>query len=317
MTQTTINQRTILNSIQDDRLDAWIEAFLFDRKAQNMSRGTIGFYVTKLGLFTRYCDSQQITKISQITPNLLRQYLLYLEDTGHNPGGIHACYRTVKTFLLWWEDEFEPDEWKNPIRKVKPPKTSIEPLEPVDINDVITILDSCSRNTLLGLRDGAILLTLLDSGLRASELLSINLEDINFTTGEILIRHGKGRKSRIVYIGSRTRKTIRAYLKKRNDNNPALFISKHFDRLTYWGLKSMVKSRAKSMNVKTPSIHSFRRWFALTCLRSGINVYSLQVLMGHSDLQILRRYLKQNTDDIHLDYQLTNPVDKHLNIKMV
>lgn len=311
MTKATENQWTILNSIQDDYLDAWIEAFLFDRKAQNMSKGTLSFYVCKLGLFSGYCDSQQVKRITQITPNLIRQYLLYLEQTGHNPGGIHACFRTVKTFLLWWEREVEPDGWKNPIRKVKAPKMGIEPLDPVNIEDVSAILDTCSHSTLLGLRDKAIFFVLLDSGIRASELLALNLEDLKLSTGEILIRQGKGRKPRSVYIGSKSRKSIRSYLRKRLDKSPALFITNQYDRLTYWGLKSIVNSRSRLAKIKPPSIHSFRRWFALNCLRSGINIYTLQVLMGHSDLQVLRRYLKQTNEDILLDYQALHLVDNY------
>lgn len=311
MTQTTTNQWSILNSIQDDRLDAWIEAFLFDRKAQNMSRGTIYFYVQKLALFSKYCDSQQISKISQISPNLIRQYLLYLEETGHNPGGIHACYRTMKTFLLWWENEVEPEGWRNPIKKVKPPRIGIEPLEPANLEDVKTILGKCSSDNFLDLRDKAIILTLLDTGLRASELLALEVSDINFITGEILVRQGKGKKPRCVFIGSKTKKSIRKYLFKRSDRINSLWITKNEDSLTYWGLKSMMNRRSSNASVNTPSIHSFRRWFAITCLRAGTNVYSIQELMGHNDLQVLRRYLKQTKNDLQLDHISSNLVDKY------
>jgi hypothetical protein len=60
--------------------------------------------------------------VSHLTPTLLRQYLLWLFDTGHNPGGVHGFYRALRAFLRWWEDEYEPENWRNPIRKVKGPK---------------------------------------------------------------------------------------------------------------------------------------------------------------------------------------------------
>ena len=125
MATTTKNQWTITNLEQETHLLTWVQAFLFDRKAQNMSPGTLHFYQSKLKPFTDYCESQVLNQITELTPNIIRQYLLYLEEQGHNPGGIHACYRTVKTFLLWWENEFEPADWKNPIRKVKAPKIAI------------------------------------------------------------------------------------------------------------------------------------------------------------------------------------------------
>jgi site-specific recombinase XerD len=308
MATNDLNQRTISTYLQDDYLLVWIEAFLIDRKAQNMSRGTLGFYQCKLKNFTDFCESKVVKNIMQITPSLLREYLLELEVKGHNPGGCHAAYRTVKTFLRWWENEVEPLDWSNPIRKVKAPKMSIEPLEPVDIEEVKAMMAVCSNN-LTGLRDRAMMLFLLDTGVRASELVSINLEDVNPMTGDILVRIGKGRKPRTVYIGSKSRKSLRAYLKKRKDTSNALWITDEGERITYWGVKMIMKRRANQANVKTPELHAFRRWFALTCLRAGMNVYSLQELMGHADLQVLRRYLKQTNQDNREAHHRANPVD--------
>jgi site-specific recombinase XerD len=70
-----------LKNLQDLYLEIWVEAFLTDRKAQNMSAGTITFYIKKLRLFCDYCTTQAITRIDQVDANLIRQYLLYLEGT--------------------------------------------------------------------------------------------------------------------------------------------------------------------------------------------------------------------------------------------
>jgi integrase/recombinase XerD len=310
MDRDSTKQSIIQNSFQEDLIINWVKAFLMDRKAQNLSRGTLYFYRTKLQLFTNFCDSQGITLMSQITPSLIRELLLSLESTGHNPGGCHAVFRSVKTFLHWWEDEVEPENWKNPIEKVKAPKVGIDPLDPVDIEVIKDLLDVCKKPTLMCRRDRAIILFLLDTGVRANELVSLDIQDVNPTTGDVLIRSGKGRKPRTVFLGSKSRKALRAYIKLRKDNSPALWINNIGDRLTYWGLKTMMRRRARQANVKTPEIHAFRRAFALNCLRAGMDVYTLQNLMGHRDLQVLRRYLKQTTDDLasaHLRYA---PVDK-------
>jgi site-specific recombinase XerD len=116
MFSTQVNQRTL-----EDYLLVWIDAFLVDRKAQNVSRATLEFYRTKLKLFTDYCEGQQVKQVSQINPSLIREFLLSLEATGHNSGGIHAVHRSVRAFLKSWENEVEPDNWKNLISKVKPP----------------------------------------------------------------------------------------------------------------------------------------------------------------------------------------------------
>jgi len=144
---------------------------------------------------------------------------------------------------------------------------------------------------------------------RASELVSINLEDMNPITGDVLVRVGKGRKPRIVYLGSKSRKALRAYLRLRHDHCDALWITDDEERLTYWGVKSLMIRRANQAHVKTPQLHAFRRWFALSCLRAGMNVYSLQGLMGHADLQVLRRYLKQTNQDLREAHNRASPID--------
>ena len=244
-------------------------------------------------------------KVSQ----LIRDYLIYLEQKNHNPGGIHAAYRSLKAFLNWWEDEFEPDNWRNPIEKVKSPKVPVEILEPIQPDDALSMLAACDQKTILGLRDYAIILTLMDTGIRASELISINRIDLDLKDGRIVIKKGKGRKFRIVFISNITREAIQSYLNERSDNLPQLWISKTKSSLKYSGLRQIMRRRAKDSNIKAPSLHGFRRYFALQMLRSGVDVFSLQKLMGHSDIQILRRYLQQTEEDIRSAHKLGGPVD--------
>jgi integrase/recombinase XerD len=162
---------------------------------------------------------------------------------------------------------------------------------------------------LTGKRDRAVMLFLLDTGVRASELISITLADINLITGDVFIKLGKGKKDRNVFLGSKTRKALRAYLRLRIDSSNALWTTDDGEPLTYWGLKMIMRRRANQAKVKTPELHAFRRWFALTCLRTGMDIYSLQELMGHADLQVLRRYLKQTNQDIREAHHRASPVD--------
>ena len=91
-----------------------------------------------------------------------------------------------------------------------------------------------------------------------------------------------------------------------------LWVSVQGNRLTYWGLRQVIRRRAEKAGVPAPSLHSFRRAFALLCLRNGADVYSLQKLMGHSDLSVLRRYLKQTEDDLRATHEKHGPVDNWL-----
>jgi len=91
-----VSQLTLNLSDHDVHLATWVEGFIVDRTARGLSRKTIQFYSERLRLFMNYCDAQVITKISQLTPTILREYLLYLEHMKHNPGGVHANYRAVR-----------------------------------------------------------------------------------------------------------------------------------------------------------------------------------------------------------------------------
>ena len=129
----------------------------------NYSPNTRKYYEGQFKYLLTYCDAQVITKISQLTPVILRDFLEYLEWSKHNPGGRRACFHAVRAFLLWWENEVEPDGWKNPIRKVKCPKVPKAKLKPIHIEIIQTLMDSCEKG-LAGMRDRAIILTLVDSG---------------------------------------------------------------------------------------------------------------------------------------------------------
>ena len=305
-------QRTLRVSNVDDYLMTWFEAFLIDRKAAGVAEGTLRFYHQKIKLFSDYYAALAVKQIGQINPSFLRQYLLYLEEYGHNAGGRHAAFRLIRAFFLWYEDEVEPEGWSNPIRKVKAPKVPIEPIEPVSIEIVSKMIKVCERGTFTGDRDTAIFLCLLDTGARATEFLDINIEDVNQTCGDILIRQGKGSKPRIVYIGKQSRKALRRYLKHRKDLNPALWVSHpRFDleRIKYDGLRGIIRRRSLDADVVAPSLHDFRRAFALSMLRNGTDVFTLAKLMGHEGITVLQRYLKQTNLDTEEAHRRAGPVD--------
>ena len=308
-----LTEQMSIELAQAGYLDIQVEAFLRDRRAQGMSRHPIKYYRNALKLFCNFCDTQAIKQVTQIVPGDIRTYLLWLSDTGHNEGGVHLGFRTLRTFLYWWENETEPDNWHNPIRKIKAPHMPQEPLDPVSLDDVRAMVNTCERGSFTGDRDKAILLGLLDTGARAGEFIALNLDDISQMTGEVLIRQGKGRKPRIVFLGAKSRKAMRAYLRHRPDvlraPGVALWVTDEGERLSYWGLRDMFHRRSRLSGVKEPTIHSFRRAFALLMLRAGVDIFSIQLLMGHSDLQVLRRYLKQVTGDLEAAHRKGGPVD--------
>ncbi len=298
MFSSNLHDRTILEISKRAFLGITIESFLVDRKAAGLSPHTLKFYRQFITPFLTYCDSNALKFVEEVTPDVLRRYFLAFAES-HNPGGVHTSFRTLRAFFHWLlDEEMMPSDWKNPMLKVKPPKVALEPLEPVAIQDVKALIAACSAGTSVDDRDRVIFLVLLDTGLRAQELCDTNLEDVDLNTGGITVRYGKGGKARTVFIGKKTRKALRAYLRNRHDHEAALFLSRDDERISYDALRLMLNRRAKSAQLLgKPSLHAFRRAFALNMLRNGADVFALQKLLGHSDLQIMRRYLAQNTQD--------------------
>jgi len=290
-----------------DNILSWIEAFIVDRKSRNYSSGTVYFYRKKLEKFWNYCQTQQIIQIKEISATVLRNFLLWLKEQGHNQGGCFTFYRAVKTFLKWYQLENDLHDWNNPIDKVKFRMPKDQPLEPADPYTIKAMLGVCKSN-FTGRRDRAIILMLLDTGIRASELIALELENVNPIIGVVHILHGKGNKFRTVYLGRKSRIALRKYLSVRGQG-VALFNSITGERLSYSGLRLLLQRRAKKAGVPYQSPHSFRRLFALEMLRNGVDIFSLQLLMGHADIQVLRRYLKQSNQDIQQAHIKASPVD--------
>lgn len=295
--------------LDDDAVVLWLAAFYQDRKAANLTQRTIQFYAEKIRYFVDYCNDRGVIRVGDITPVTLRGFLLWLGES-HNPGGVHACYRTVRAFLRWYEQERDLPGWKNPISRVKPPRVAIEPIAGVELSDVEKLITACEGDSFTARRDRAIILTLLDSGARVAEILACKLSDYNAVTGEILIERGKSQKPRVVYAGKRTRRAIRTYLRARADHCQFMWVTDEGQPMKYDGLRGILTRRAKSAGLaETPSPHDFRRAFALNFLRNGGDVMTLQKLLGHNSLAVLRRYLAQTDRDTATGHAQFSPVD--------
>jgi len=290
-----------------------VASFLTDCKVRNLSKHTINFYNDYLTSFERYADVQFVSSIQDIDPDFIRNYIIAFSEN-HYPGGVHAAYRSIRAFLNWVErEEMMPAEWKNPIKKISPPEVPDRVIEPVLLEDVRLLIATCKGSGFFDKRDKAIFFFLLDTGARAQEVCDVNLQDVEMNTGKVLIREGKGRKPRYVFISKTAVKAIRSYLRTRHDyQEPALFVSKSLERLTYDGLRQIIQKRSKLAGLKNePTLHDFRRQFALSMLNNGVDIFSLQQLMGHKDISILRRYLAQTTEDIRVAHNKGSPVENY------
>ncbi len=285
-----------------------VEQFLSERRSRGLSNQSVIFYQRYLRAFEKYADSLGVNEVEAITAEHLRNWMVLLAKT-HNPGGVHGHFRCVRTLLNWYEEEYEPERWSNPIRKVKPPKVTVRPLPGVPIANVKRMVEACTTNN--AIRDRAILLCLVDSGARAGEFLAMNLKDLDISSGALRIEHGKGDKFRVVFLGNTSRRSLRKWLRTRDELRPtsALWVSESGTRLTIAGLRQVVERRAVDAGVKVPGLHDFRRCFALTMLRNGVDLMTISRLLGHSSLAVTERYLCQDEEDLAEGHRRGSPVD--------
>jgi len=160
------------------------------------------------------------------------------------------------------------------------------------------------------LRERAIILFLVDSGLRRQEFCNLERKDINLQTGVVTVRQGKGRKDRIAVVGATTRRALLRYWQtcaNQEENAPA-FQTKDGQRFTPAGLRSLLLRLGHKAGVHiTP--HALRRTFATLALQGGMDLISLQTLLGHSDIATTRRYVQWLDDDLLKAHKKASPID--------
>lgn len=283
-----------------------IDAFLIDRKASNLSPRTILVYRERLAKFAAWLQTQGVTHIERITPTHIRAHFVEMQDRSLSAWTINGQARAIKTFSRW----LVFDGWltKSPMTGVKMPKIPKGVLPALSLETVDKLLDTADNK-----RDYALILFLLDTGCRAMECCNLDAKDIDLATGTVNIVKGKGGKNRIVYVGAKTRKALikywrEAYSGQPQPHDPAWLGVDHRSRLEYEGLRTAIRRLSHDAGVKvTP--HAFRRTFAIWSLRAGMDIYSLQRIMGHEDLQMLRQYLDIDDSDTAIAHQRFGAVD--------
>ncbi len=270
-----------------------LELFYLDCEARQFTPHTLRFYHQRLGLFADWCAAHDAAKLRALDATHIRAFLAELHGRKLSSAYIHAFARAVRTFCNFCvRDELLT---VSPFARVKMPrlqKKILPALTPVEVRRILAV---CASD-----RDQAIVLTLLDSGLRASELCALDLDDVDWQTGALFVRNGKGQKDRVSYIGPATRKRVVRYVRlERESEDDALFVSQRGGgRLTYYGLAQLLRRLRKAATVPKLTAHAMRRTFALNALRAGMNIFVLAKLMGHADLTVLRQYLQLVEDDL-------------------
>lgn len=293
-------------------LQKLLRSYLIACKVEGKSPNTLTIYSRVIGYFTQFVQDSDVT---HITAQHIRLFLLSYHDKCLPNGRkltsatVNAYYRALKTFFNWLVAEGFLT--KSPMQNIKPPKVDkkiIRPFSPKDIEDILLL---CSGNKFLDLRNRSIVLLFMDTGLRLEELSNIQLKDINFDQETIKVM-GKGAKERIVRMGKSTQKAMVKYLLKRDDSYTCLWVTEERKPIRRAGIQITVKrlcQRAEITDAK-PGPHTFRHYAAISCLRNGMNVFTLQEMLGHASLEMTRRYTKTlGAEDVIEAHKTASPVD--------
>lgn len=269
------------------------ELHQLDLDARRLTKSTKDFYRKLLSPFLSYCREENLT-LSDITHIHIKKYLIKYND--HKAHTQHAHARALRAFFNYCVSDGLLDS--SPFSKVKMPKKGNHILPSFTQEEIKKIL-SISNKT-----EKAICLTLLSSGLRAQELITLNAGDIEGTT--VTVRAGKGQKDRITFVNASALKAIKFYhLEIGYTPTPTdpLFISQKGSRFTANGFQHLMQRLQKKSKIKHCSAHTFRRTFAITCLRNSMNIFVLAKLMGHAQINVLKHYLSIVADDLEASYK--------------
>lgn len=194
------------------------------------------------------------------------------------------------------------------------PKAPVKLMEPLTPDEISRVIKSIDRNTLTGARNYAMLVTLLDTGLRASELANITLGNLDLTEGFIKAM-GKGSKERIVPIGKFVRMTLWNYIERirprydGSDNN-YLFLALGGKPMLVNTVKLFFSRLAKVSGVKRLHAHLCRHTFAINYLMNGGDIFSLREILGHTTLEMVNHYLHFTSSQITAQHHKYSPMDK-------
>ncbi len=301
-----LNYLDIIKS--DTTLHGQLKIFLLSCKVNELSPRTIEDYAQKVGAFIAFCHSQGAKEPGDVTPNHVRVFLLILRER-IKASSVHDYYGCVNRFFNWLVQEGILEH--TPFERMRPPRVPKEVIQPFSQEDIRRMLVVMSEDGFRGYRNRAIILTFLDTGLRLSELAAIQVTDIDFDNG-IIKAMGKGRKERFVRVGKETQKAMLRYLLMRKDKLPWLWVSDKGEPIKARGIQSLIKRLGKRAGITDArcSPHTFRHTFAITCLRNGIGEFNLQCLLGHTTLQMTRKYVQTlGTGDAIAAHEKASPVD--------
>ncbi|MBW2035665.1 MAG: tyrosine-type recombinase/integrase [Deltaproteobacteria bacterium] len=293
-------------------LKGMVSAFMSTRRLRNLSPNNITFYSQHLNKFLDFMESHHPDAfLEQIDHTVLREYVSGLKEN-HSAGGVNHHIKVLKILFKFMVEEGVIKE--NPTKKVSRVKTDQTAIATFSNEQIMAMLKITTHQMdFPGIRNYALITLLYDTGCRISELLELKVDDIQLDE-KILTVKGKGGRGRVVPFGDRSLIGLVKYLNRRTTlfgKDGVLFLTKFGDPLTRRMTNKIIErigEKAKVENVRL-SAHTFRHTFAKNWLMNGGDLFSLQKILGHRTLDMVRNYVNITFKDIQLQHSKFSPGD--------
>lgn len=290
---------------QKETLAEAIEKFLAYKKAQQVSARTMRDYVSYLGDFLN--KSSNSLEAKELAADVL-DYFSKIPNT--SPARFNHPYQALSALFNWAirQDLIA----KNPLTSQGIQKKKDDGnIKPADIADVKIFLDSIDRSTFAGLRNYLVILVMLDTGMRTCEAIRLKDENVDLAAKQILVsKHiSKTRKNRTVYISDSTAKLLAKYMRIKPDGwSEYLFPTREGGQMRTEGLDLEIARQCKKAGVKfTP--YQLRHTFASYFVANGGDLFTLQDIMGHTDLRMTRRYTELDNENKKRAHNIYTPIN--------
>lgn len=287
----------------------------FMHQEKGASDHTIKNYSRDLADLCSYLEESGVEDIGGADFFALRGFVAMLFEKGLAKSTIERKIACLKSFFAHMQKKNHTED--NPARMLKFPKKEEKTFRVFSIDSIIALLDAPDKSQPAGIRDALLLELMYGTGVRVSELVGLNMSDIDFGGRRILVR-GKGKKERIVPIADMHIDMIHDYTDAKPDictgylpDNEVLFINKFGQRLTDRSVRRIVEKYLKTAGLPMDfSPHSFRHSYATHLLEGGADLRTIQQLLGHESLTTTQKYTHLNLTELLRVYDRAHPLAK-------
>lgn len=301
-----------------DDFSATVKLFLRSQKLREIRSKTSEWYVQLINQFHYYLKERKLpTAPIDITQEIVEDYLLYVREHGNKPVSVNGKIRALRGFFNFLEGEKMILE--NPMRNIKFLRDVQHVVPTFTEEQIWTLLEQPDRSTLTGARDYMLMLLLLDTGARITETLSLKRQDVtwhNRLPVAIVLRKVKGKRERNLPLSPKVQMLFREFIqliKTKCPNSDYIFVSVDGEELHRRTIEGRFTQYGKSAALKGVRVspHTFRHTFAKLWIMANGDILSLQEILGHADLDMVKNYAKMFNQDIEKKHARFSPIVQH------